>query len=178
MGRTLSGRRRGAVYRGTLVAGIFKGGIETIKGCLQELHEAGYELLTTTFNIALVQGLVALGQFEQSVVLIDEAIQLVEQNGNRIYMPELLRMKGNILLSLPQPKSLEAEGCLKESLELSRRQGAIAWTLRTAIDLTELFAERHQREEAKLLLRSVLDGFVEGSETMDIGAARKLLETL
>ena len=27
------------------------------RACLRELHESGYELLTTTFNIALVQGL-------------------------------------------------------------------------------------------------------------------------
>lgn len=158
--------------------GDARGGIEAIKGCLQELHEAGYELLTTTFNMALVQGLLSLGEFEQSAILIDDAIKLVEQNGDRFYLPELLRMRARVLLSLPQPRSDEAESCFTESLELSRRQGAVAWELRTAIDLAELLAERRRGEEAGLLLRPVLDRFVEGSDTADIRAARQLLEAL
>lgn len=153
-------------------------GVETIRACLRELHEAGYELLTTTFNIALVQGSLALGQFEQSAGLIDDAIRLVEQSGDHLYMPELLRMKGKVLLSLPQPRAEQAEVYLMQSLGLSRRQGATAWELRAAIDLAGLFAERGQREDARRLLQSSLEGFAEGSETADIRAANVLLTTL
>ena len=53
-------------------------------------------------------------------------------------MPELLRVKGSLLLSMPQPSGDEAEMCFMQSLELSRRQGARAWELRTAIDLAAL----------------------------------------
>ncbi|QIO31258.1 ATP-binding protein [Bradyrhizobium sp. 1(2017)] len=154
------------------------GGVETIKSCLRELHDSGYELLTTTFNIAMVQGLLALGQTEQGARLTDEAIRLVEQSGDHLYMPELLRMKGRVLLSLSEPKADQAEAYFAQSLELSRRKGAKAWELRAAIDLAGLFAERGQREEAKRLLQSSLEGFAEGSETADIGAASALLTTL
>ena len=109
---------------------------------------------------------------------IDDAIKLVEQNGDRFYLPELLRMRARVLLSLPQPRSDEAESCFTKSLELSRRHGAVAWELRTAIDLAELLAERRRGEEAGLLLRPVLDRFVEGSDTADIRAARQVLEVL
>lgn len=153
-------------------------GIQTINACLRELHGAGYELLTTTFNIALVQGLVALGQFEQGAILIDDAIRLVKQSGDHLYMPELLRMKGMTLLSLPRPGGEQAEDQLMQSLALSRRKGATAWELRTAIDLARLFADRGQREEAKRLLQSSLKGFADGSETADIRAANGLLTTL
>ncbi|UPT97649.1 tetratricopeptide repeat protein [Bradyrhizobium barranii subsp. apii] len=151
------------------------GGVETIRACLRELHDAGYELLTTTFNIALVHGLLALGQIERSARLIDDAIGLVEQSGDHLYMPELLRMKGKVSLSLPQPNRGEAENHLMQSLELSRRNGAKAWELRAAIDLTEFLAERGRCEEAKRLLQSALEGFAEGSETADIKAAKRLL---
>ncbi|WP_454652769.1 hypothetical protein [Bradyrhizobium liaoningense] len=91
-------------------------GVETIRACLRELHEAGYELLTTTFNIALDQGLLALGQFEQSARLVDDAIRLVERSGDHLYMPELLRMKGKVLLSLPQPGSCAPRSILPDYL--------------------------------------------------------------
>jgi predicted ATPase/DNA-binding winged helix-turn-helix (wHTH) protein len=149
--------------------------VATIGRCLQELHESGYELLTTTFNIALVQGHLALGQFEQGAQLIDEAIRLVERSGDHLYMPELLRMKGKVLLSRPQPNIEEAEHHIREALELSRRTGAKAWELRAAIDLATLIADRG---EAKRLLQSALEGFAEGSETADIKAGSALLHTL
>jgi tetratricopeptide (TPR) repeat protein len=155
--------------------GDAESGVATIGRCLQELHESGYELLTTTFNIALVQGHLALGQFEQGAQLIDEAIRLVERSGDHLYMPELLRMKGKVLLSRPQPNIEEAEHHIREALELSRRTGAKAWELRAAIDLATLIADRG---EAKRLLQSALEGFAEGSETADIKAGSALLHTL
>lgn len=154
------------------------GGIETIKSCLRELHDSGYELLTTTFNIAMVQGLLALGQIEQSARLTDDAIRLVEQSGDHLYMPELLRMKGKVGLSVPEPKAEQAEARFIQSLELSRRQGAKAWELRAAIDLAGLFAERERREEARRLLQTSLMGFAEGSDTADIRTAGALLTML
>lgn len=162
-----------AIRRGDAAAGI-----ETIRACLRELHDAGYELLTTTFNIALVHGLLALGQVEQSAHLIDDAIRLVEQNGDHLYMPELLRMKGKVLLSLPQPEAHGAETYLMQSLELSRRESAKAWELRAAIDLARLLAERGRRQDGKLLLQSALEGFAEGAETADIRVANELQRTI
>ncbi|WP_314953177.1 ATP-binding protein [Bradyrhizobium cosmicum] len=162
-----------AIRRGEAAAGV-----ETIKACLRELHEAGYELLTTTFNIALVQGLLALGQIEQGARLIDDAIRLVEQSGDHLYLPELLRMKGRVLLARPQAETDQAEAHFVQALELSRRKGAKAWKLRAAMDLAGLLAERGRREEAKRRLRSALEGFAEGSGTADIASANRLLEEL
>jgi hypothetical protein len=81
-------------------------------------------------------------------------------------------MKGKVLKSLPQPDIAEAKRCLLQALELSRNTGATAWELRAAIDLAELI----EREDAKRLLRSALDGFAKGSETADIKAANEILK--
>ncbi|MCP3386807.1 winged helix-turn-helix domain-containing protein [Bradyrhizobium sp. CCGUVB4N] len=158
--------------------GDAESGVATIERCLQELHESGYELLTTTFNIALVQGHLALGQIERSAHLVDDAIRLVERSGDHLYMPELLRMKGKVLLSRPQPNIEEAEDLLQQSLEQSRRAGAKAWELRAAIDLAMLIGKRGRREDAKLLLQSALEGYVAGSATADIRVANEILESL
>src|SRR5581483_4107613 len=144
-----------AIWRGDATNGV-----ATIERCLQELHESAYELLTTSFNIELVHGYLALGKAEQSRQLITDAIDLVAQSGDHLYTPELLRMKGKVLLSQLQPDVAEAESLFSQSLELSRRTGAKAWELRTAIDLAQLLAERGRREHAKRLLQSALEGFV------------------
>jgi predicted ATPase len=65
-----------------------------------------------------------------------------------------------------------------QSLELSRRQGARAWELRTAVDLAALWADQGLAESARALLRPVFETFEEGSNTADLEAAEHLLTTL
>ena len=158
--------------------GDAKNGVENLQACLARLHAARYELLTTAFNIALVQGLAALGRMAESVALIDAAIQLAESNGDLTFMPELLRVKGRLLLSIPQPDHQAAEKWFLQSLDWSRRQGARAWELRAATDLAALFAARGQRESARMLLQPAYEQFMEGSETADMRAAGSLLANL
>ena len=158
--------------------GDAKSGVESLRHCLKELHAARYELLTTTFNISLIQGLLDLGRFDECMALIDATIVLVEANGDRVFMPELLRIKGNALLSLPRPSLEASERCFRDSLECSRRQGALAWELRTAVDLAKLLAEQKRYEDAKALLQPVFERFEQDSNTTDYKIARQLLAIL
>ena len=162
----------------TIRRGHPKLGVESLSGCLDELHPVRYEPLTTTFNAALVQGLAEIGRLAESITLIDETIRLVTANGDLFYMPELLRVKGGLLLSMSQPVVADAEVQFLQSLEWSRRQGARSWELRTAIDLAALWASRSRRQAARALLEPVFEQFVEGLDTADLKAAERLLATL
>jgi predicted ATPase/DNA-binding winged helix-turn-helix (wHTH) protein len=158
--------------------GDAKSGVESLKQCLEELRAARYELLTTAFNIPLIQGLLAIGRLDEGMILIDETIRLVGANGDLVFMPELLRVKGNALLSLPQSASVEGEQCFRNSLEWCRRQGALGWELRTAVDLAKFLLEQKRDEDAKTLLQPVFDRFAQGSDTADLKIASRLLAGL
>jgi predicted ATPase len=149
-----------------------------IQGSLEVLHAARYELLTTEFNTSLAQGLAAIRPLSEGITLINQTIQRVETNGDVLYAPELLRVKGGLLLSMPQPNAGEAEACFIQSLELSRRQSARAWELRTATDLAALFAGQGRSESGRALLQPVFKQFAEGLDTADLTAAGRLLATL
>jgi predicted ATPase/DNA-binding winged helix-turn-helix (wHTH) protein len=171
VGRGLKGEL--AIRRGDA-----KNGVEDVRDCLEKLHAARYELLTSAFNISIGQGLAAMGRFTEGVALIDETIALVEVNGDASFMPELLRVKGNLLFSMPQPRIDEAEIYLVQSLELSRRLGTRAWELRAATDLAGLLASRGRSANAREVLRPVFEQFAEGLDTADLKAAESLLATL
>jgi len=158
--------------------GHAKGGVESLQACLGKLHSMPYELLTTPLDISLVQGLAAIDRFAEGVTLIDETIRRVEANGDVAYMPELLRVKANLLLSIPQHSPGDAEMYLMQSLELSRRQGARAWELRTAVDVAALLARQGRSDSARALLQPVFGQFAEGFDTADLKAAERLLATL
>jgi tetratricopeptide (TPR) repeat protein len=169
----------GQGHKGALAIrrGDARGGVLSLQHALQKLHSVHYKLFTTEFNIALAEGLANVGEFRDSLALTEEALLSVKTNGGLIYLPELLRVKGNVLGSMPGAKLDEVEACFTQSLELSRRQGARAWELRTAIDLARLWADRGEPERGRMLLRPILAQFVEGRHTGDpLTAARMLAE--
>jgi predicted ATPase/DNA-binding winged helix-turn-helix (wHTH) protein len=173
-------REVGRGFEGELAIrrGNAKGGVEILQGCLEKLHSMPHELLTTQLNISLVQGLAASGRFAEGIALIDETIGRVETNGDVLYMAELLRVKGGLLLSMPQPSVDGAERCFMASLEVSRRQAARAWELRTAVDLAALYSSQGRSGSGKALLQPVFEQFFEGLNTADMKAAERLLANL
>jgi predicted ATPase/DNA-binding winged helix-turn-helix (wHTH) protein len=169
VGRALKGElaiRRGDARRG----------VKILRDCVEELHVVGYKMME--LNISLAEGLSTTGRFAESMSLIDDAIRQVEANGDAIYMPELLRVKGNLLFAKPQACVDQAEMYLIQSLELSRQQGARLWELRTATDLAKLMAAQGRRGDARTLLEPVFAWFVEGLDTDNLKAAERLLTAL
>ena len=153
-------------------------GVEMLRSFLPKLHLDGYERLTTRFNLTLASGLAATGGFEEGVALLDDTAQLIEIKGDSSYMPELLRLKGSILLAMPNPDSEDAEDCFAQSLELSRAHGSRTWELRTATDLAALWAMRGRADDAYSLLGGVFETFTEGFDTADLNVAERLLTRL
>jgi predicted ATPase/DNA-binding winged helix-turn-helix (wHTH) protein len=162
-----------AIRRGDAAAGV-----EGLRSSLQKLHAAPYELLSTELNLSLAGGLAAIGQVDEAIALIDESLGQVETNGNRLYLPELLRKKASLLFQLSESNRNEARACLMQALELSRDQGARAWELRSAIDMATLMAGAGEIDSARALLQPVCEQFVEGPGTADVKAAERLLAAL
>ena len=167
-------------YKGALAIdrGDATAGVEVLQGCLEQLQAMRYRIFNTGFKLSLVQGLVAIGQFDEGLAVLDETIRQVESKGDLIHMPEALRVKGRVLLSMPQRRARDAENCFIRSLDWSRRQGARSWELRTATDLAALWAAQGQQERARTVLRTILDEFVEGWDTADLKSAQHMLTTL
>jgi predicted ATPase len=158
--------------------GEVKTGVEMLQYCLEKLRAARYERFTTRFNIVLARGLAAGGRFVEGLTLLDETIGLVEAKGGTSYLPEILRLKGSILLAMPKPRIEDAEMCFMQSLELSRAHGSRAWEMRTATDLAALWAGQGRSADARAVLLPVFEQFTEGSDTADLKAAERLLSQL
>jgi predicted ATPase len=90
-----------------------------------------------------------------------------------------LRIKGELVLMLaPRDAAVVAEDYFQQSLELARRQGALAWELRVAMSLARLRHRQRKTSEAGKLLAAVYGRFTEGFDTTDLVAAKALLKTL
>ncbi|TXL72248.1 transcriptional regulator [Vineibacter terrae] len=169
---------QGFKARLALLRGDAKGGVESLQSCLAQFHATRYELLATPFNATLAEGLAALGRHTDAVALMTDTIRLCEANGDLVYMPDLLRVKGCLLLADAPPNDADAARCFKQSLDWSRRQGAPAWELRTAVDYATLLAARGEANGARALLHPIFVQFAEGTETADLRSAARLLASL
>jgi predicted ATPase/DNA-binding winged helix-turn-helix (wHTH) protein len=157
--------------------GEFKAGVDVLQSRLEKLRAARFNLFAMRLQGALARGLAASGRWAEALSLADETGRQVEEKGYTCYVPELLRLKGSILLAMPERRVEQAEKCFVESLKLSRAQGARAWELRTATDLAAYWAAQGRPEDGRALLLPVLEQFEE-VDTPDLEAARNLLTTL
>ena len=110
--------------------------------------------------------------------ILDEALGLVEKNGQRLHEAELYRLKGELLLKQSVSDEQQAETCFRQALEVARRQQAKSWELRAAMSLSRLWQQQGKCTEARELLAPVYDWFTEGFDTADLREAKALLEEL
>jgi predicted ATPase len=109
---------------------------------------------------------------------VAEALALVEGTNERWYEAELRRLRGELLLGLPEPDPAEAEACFRHALAGARGQGARMWELRAATSLARLWDDRGRRAEARDLLAPVHGWFTEGLGTQDLRQTKVLLQEL
>jgi len=128
---------------------------------------------------SLAEGLAGAGQLGEARSANDEALEESQRDGQAWYLPELLRIKGELLLRDPQVRSdTAAEACFLEGIETARQQGALLWELRGALSLAHLRLTQNRADQAQEILVAIYDQFTEGFQTADPSAARALLESL
>ncbi len=142
--------------------------VSVLEESLHQLHGMRYELLTTSFEIALAEGLIMEGQHEKAASLLARTIDHCHQSGDAFALPELLRIQAGVVQALEPDNEGLAEEILTESLQLSRQQGARAWELRTSMDLARLWLDQGRRTQASELLRACRSWVTEGFGTLDV----------
>jgi predicted ATPase len=152
--------------------------IDWLQESLARLHGMRYELLTTTFEIALAEGLILNSRHAEAGRLVEGTIEHCRNSGDAFAMPELLRIKASILKALGGGDTTPAQVVLEESLALSRQQGARAWELRAAMDLARLWLEQGRVGDAKQLLVSWRDDVSSDVDTMDRRELRELWQAI
>jgi predicted ATPase/DNA-binding winged helix-turn-helix (wHTH) protein len=82
----------------------------------------------------LAHALTQAGEYREGLTTIDEALLRSESVEERWCLPELLRLKGDILLAMDNAAAGVA--LYKRSIELAQMQGAVAWEMRAVKSLS------------------------------------------
>jgi predicted ATPase len=171
----------GRGYQGALAVrrGDVATGLRLLHAGFDELGEARSALRFITFLGEMAEALGRAGQIADALAAIDEAIARSEQIEERWWMNELLRIKGELVLSQGRPAATAmAEDHFRKALDLARRHGALSWELRAATSLARLLRDQGGPADALSLLQPVYDRFTEGFDTADLKTAKALLDAL
>jgi predicted ATPase len=167
-------------FRATLLIrnGDFDTGLRLLRTSLEQSPEASYQPYFTWFLGELAEGLGRAGQIAEGLEAIDEALARSERNEDRWCVAELLRIRGELLLSQGAPgAAATAEDHFRQALDWARQQGALSWELRTATSLARLRRDQYRSTEAIALLAPTYNRFTEGFETADLKTAKALIDS-
>src|SRR5260370_6916890 len=105
-------------------------GLPVLQSALDGLAEARSSVPYMVFQGELAEVLGRVGQVEQGVALIEKAIEQCERREERWSLPELIRIKGQLLL-LDNAASVAgtAQDQFQHAIDCARRQGALSWAL-------------------------------------------------
>jgi class 3 adenylate cyclase/predicted ATPase len=170
----------GSILHGWALAhqGQAREGIAQIVQGLIACRATGAETLRPYFLALLAEAQGTLGEPEEGLTVLTEALTLANTTGERRYEPELYRLKGELLLQQNSANQAEAEACFHHSLDIARSQQAKSWELRVATSLARLWQRQGKRQEAHDLLAPVYRWFTEGFNTADLQDAKALLDEL
>ena len=90
----------------------------------------------------------------------------------------MLRLKGEVLLMRDRSATAEPEHCFRRALEVARVQEAKWWELRTSVSLARLLRDTNRRDEARIRVGEICNGFTEGFNLPDLEEAKALLDEL
>lgn len=89
-----------------------------------------------------------------------------------------LRMQARDSVSSDNARIAAAELTLQQALSIARAQGALAWELRSATSLAQVWMDQSRYREAQALLAPIYQRFTEGYATPDLRKVRRLLDEL
>jgi class 3 adenylate cyclase/tetratricopeptide (TPR) repeat protein len=131
------------------------------------------------FSMALLaHGQARLGRHSEALNLLDKALEHIERSGESYGQPEMLRLKGEMLLMGDEPAASEAERSFRMALDVARVQEARWWELRVTTNLARLLDKLGRRDEARTMLAEIYGWFTEGFDIADLKDAKALLEEL
>ena len=134
------------------------------------MEAAAYE----PFGLSLyAKGLIAQGRLDEALGALAQALAISERTGERFYLAELWRLKGEVLAR--KANSSEAEHWFREAIELSRQQEAKLLELRSAASLCRLVDKPRRETVLREMLEPVYNWFEEGLDAPDVLNARALL---
>lgn len=160
-------------------------GIERMQSGLASYEATETKIFYPTFLGSLADQLNKAHRIEEGLGVISRALSCAEMTGEGYTLPELLRIKGELLIKSCDPKHRlqghlqssvlsEARACFTQALAVSKQQGTKSWELRALLGMHRV--EQICGESSLMQLAETYSWFSEGFQTRDLLEAKAILD--
>jgi predicted ATPase len=146
--------------------------------CAISEYRAANELYVPYFLGLLAALQLRHGEFAEGLDTVIASLELTGGIGSRLMDPELLRLKGEVLLARDPGAKTDAEAAFYQALDIAQGQSTKSWELRAAMSMARLWRDQGRPQQARELLAPVYGWFTEGHDTLDLKEAKALLDEL
>src|SRR6266849_4231499 len=155
--------------------GDLDGGSPLLRAGLDEITDPNSGLWFLTGLSQMAEALGHVGRLADGLATVERGI---DRSKRGWLAPELLRIKGELLLLQGTAGTTEAIEDFRQALDEARRQEALSWELRAATSLARSLRHQGSTADAFACLRPIYGRFTEGFGTADLIAAKRLLDDL
>jgi class 3 adenylate cyclase/predicted ATPase len=168
------------IVRGWAVAQLGKTdeGVDQIREAIGGLSAGPGKIWRTYFLAQLAEACGRADRISEGLAVIAEALEFIQQSGERWWEAEILRLQGELLLKQNDSNAAEAQSCFEQAIQVARKQGAKSLELRTLMSLSRLWQRLGKTRQAQAQLAEIYSWFTEGFDTPDLKDAKALLEQL
>ena len=152
-----------------------KTGVDLLYQGLADIRAASYLQFYPFFQIELAAALGALERFDEGLDEIGTALRFAAETGSRWFVPETLRVKGELMVRRGSDDPEVSAELFRQSIREAHQQQALYWELSAAISLAELMRSQNREGEAQAVLTPIFDRFTDGFSTKSFKRAKSIL---
>jgi hypothetical protein len=138
----------------------------------------GYGFLGLLPAVIMADALARANRDREALALVTRLLEGSPTPEEGVFVPELWRIRGELLLRQSAGNAREAERYLATAARIAARQGALVYGLRAGIAHSRLLAEESRREEARIVLDRANANPLDEWEGPETGIATQLRSEL
>lgn len=148
-----------------------------------QLAASGSQVLVTILCALLAEAHLQAGDHVAGLVAVEDGLRIGEATLERMFVPELWRLKGVLRLAAAPPRHRarawrDAEAALRRAGQMARDQGALSLELRAAATLATHLVGQNRRDDAIDLLDPVVRSLPDDPANGEARDAERLLAEL
>jgi non-specific serine/threonine protein kinase len=137
-------------------------GADLLRRGLSGIQASAYFLFYPFFLVEFAAALGASGRVEDGLAELDSAMRFAEDTGHRWFVPETLRVRGDLLVRRGSGDPASVMALYQQAMDQAREQNALYWELSAAISLAEFMRGQDRDMDVEAILRPVHDRFTQG----------------
>jgi class 3 adenylate cyclase/predicted ATPase len=160
------------------VGGQVRAGLSQVREGLATWEATGARVERPLWLALLAEVCASAEQVEEGLAALDEGHAVADAHGLHFHDAEILRLRGELLLSRGEPNERQAEDAFRQAMRVAREQRTLSLELRSATSLGHLWKAQGRPSDAHSVVTEVYSRFSEGHDSPDLRAAQALLDSV